>query len=536
MTYAEAIKKALAGDESGFQFIYESTKTQKYYLALKYMKDKEAAEDVLQEAYLKAWQNLDKVDPEKFEAWFAQIVANTAKTDLEKRKHTPLDLRETGEADEEEKINETFDRLVSNWENQPELAYTQKETAELVHELLDTLPDEQRFAILMNKIEGLTTREIAEALDCSEATVKSQINYAKKKIKAKAEELQKKGYKLYAIPPMVLLMLLLQKEEQVFAAEASTQEALHRCGQKLLKKAGTTKETAKQAAAKSAASAKSEMVKSAFLATKAGKVVAGIVLATVAASAAVVGYINHDSPADTDTAGIAEEPMTELQDSNEDIEGAELIEAVEDTKPEEMAALRDEVGWSDAYSDILKHIPDNTLYELGEICKFGFESEIYENLDEQGEAFEYALVDLDGNDIPELLIRANTSQTTYNGMSYWIMITYQKWIVDDSYIYMPVLLEQGRYPVVEGVASIGGSRVYVTMNEAMDEFLLESYSAGNGDTYIYRGYMEYDTGNYFWRQEEVGYYTYDQTEQIEEAKKDYPVEIQWNSITTSFSW
>lgn len=535
MTYAEAIKKALAGDESGFQFIYESTKTQKYYLALKYVKDKEAAEDVLQEAYLKAWQNLDKVEPKKFEAWFAQIVANTAKTALEKRKHTPLDLREIGEADEEEKINEAFDRSVSTWENQPELAYTQQETAELVHELLDTLPDEQRFAILMNKIEGLTTREIAEALDCSEATVKSQINYAKKKIKAKAEELQKKGYKLYAIPPMVLLMLLLQKEEQVFAAETSTQAALNRCGQKLLEKSGSTKETVKQAA-KSAASAKSESVKTAFLATKAGKTVAGIVLVTVAASAAVAGYINHDRSADTDTAGIPEEPMTEIQSSNENIEGAENIEVVEDAEPEETITLHDEVGWSDAYSEILQHIPDNTLYELGEISKFGFESEIYENLDEQGEAFEYALVDLDGNDIPELLIRANTSQTTYNGMSYWIMITYQKWIVDDTYTYMPVLLEQGRYPVTEGVASIGGSRVYVTMNEAMDEFLLESYSAGNGDTYIYRGYMEYDTGNYFWRQENVGYYTYDQTELIEEAKKGYPVEIQWNSITTPFSW
>lgn len=535
MTYAEAIKKALAGDESGFQFIYESTKTQKYYLALKYVKDKETAEDVLQEAYLKAWQNLDKVDSEKFEAWFAQIVANTAKTALEKRKHTPLDLREVGEVDEEEKINETFDRSISAWENQPELSYTQQETAELVHELLDELPDEQRFAILMNKIEGLTTREIAEALDCSEATVKSQINYAKKKIKAKAEELQKKGYKLYAIPPMVLLMLLLQKEEQVFAAEASTEAALYRCGQKLSQKAGSTKEAAKQAA-KSAASAKSEPVKTAFLATKAGKAVVGIVLVTVAAGAAVVGYINHDRSADTDMAEIPGESMSEIQSPNENIDEAEIIEAVEDAEPEEAVTLHDEVGWSDAYSDILQHIPDNTLYELGEISKFGFESEIYENLDEQRDAFEYALVDLDGNDIPELLIRANTSQTTYNGMSYWIMITYQKWIVDDTYTYMPVLLEQGRYPVTEGVASIGGSRVHVTMNEAMDEFLLESYSAGNGDTYIYRGYMEYDTGNYFWRQENVGYYTYDQTELIEEAKQGYPVEIQWNSITTPFSW
>ena len=85
MTYTEAIERALSGDESGFNFLYNATKTDKYYLALKYVKDRETAEDVLQEAYLKAWKKLDTVEPEKFEAWFAQIVANTAKNVLEKK-------------------------------------------------------------------------------------------------------------------------------------------------------------------------------------------------------------------------------------------------------------------------------------------------------------------------------------------------------------------------------------------------------------------------------------------------------------------
>lgn len=64
----------------------------------------EAAKDVLQEAYIRAWKNLDKLkEPEKFDSWLAQIVVNTAKNELEKRNHTPLDLRmESGEEEDAE--------------------------------------------------------------------------------------------------------------------------------------------------------------------------------------------------------------------------------------------------------------------------------------------------------------------------------------------------------------------------------------------------------------------------------------------------
>ncbi|MGN1164850.1 MAG: RNA polymerase sigma factor [Lachnospiraceae bacterium] len=286
MTYTEAIEKALAGDESGFQFLYDSTKKEKYYLALKYVKDKETAEDVLQESYLKAWEKLDTVNPEKFEAWFAQIVANTAKNVLEKRKHTALDLRE--DADEELEPNEVFDRSVSSWENQPELSYTQKETAELVHQMLDELPDEQRFVVLMFEIEGLTTKEIAESLGCAEATVKSRLKYGRNKIKAKAEELQKKGYKLYSIPPMVLLMLLLQKEQKVFAAEVSTEAALNQCREQVLKNTDYIKSATAYTSGATA-------VKTTFFATKAGKILIGIVAATVVGGTAAGVLISNSN-------------------------------------------------------------------------------------------------------------------------------------------------------------------------------------------------------------------------------------------------
>ena len=101
------------------------------------MKDEEAAKDVLQEAYIRAWKNLDKLkEPEKFDSWLAQIVVNTAKNELEKRNHTPLDLRM--ESGEEEDV-EIMDQAVSVWENEPELEYTKEETRQLVHELIDAV-------------------------------------------------------------------------------------------------------------------------------------------------------------------------------------------------------------------------------------------------------------------------------------------------------------------------------------------------------------------------------------------------------------
>lgn len=59
MNYTQAVALAKAGKEEGFQFLYESTYKNKYYLALKYLKDEQAAQDILQDAYIKAFDKLD---------------------------------------------------------------------------------------------------------------------------------------------------------------------------------------------------------------------------------------------------------------------------------------------------------------------------------------------------------------------------------------------------------------------------------------------------------------------------------------------
>lgn len=216
MTYTEAINLARAGEERGYGFLYEKTYKSKYYLALQYMKNEEEAEDVLQEAYIKAFSKLDTLEnPEAFQGWLGMIVANTAKNMLAKKR--PLLFSDLAVDDE----GEAFEYQIEDddLEVQPELSYTRQETKELVHELIDSLSEEQRLCILMFHIEGIPISEIARAMDCSENTVKSRLNYGRKNLRMKAEDLQKKGYKLYSVAPLPLFLMLLRSEEKALAAE-----------------------------------------------------------------------------------------------------------------------------------------------------------------------------------------------------------------------------------------------------------------------------------------------------------------------------
>ncbi|HCA22031.1 MAG TPA: RNA polymerase subunit sigma-70, partial [Lachnospiraceae bacterium] len=65
---AEAVEAALSGNNEGFTYLYNTTYKNKYYTALKYMKNENDAADVLQDAYMKAFQNLSMLqDHSKFE-------------------------------------------------------------------------------------------------------------------------------------------------------------------------------------------------------------------------------------------------------------------------------------------------------------------------------------------------------------------------------------------------------------------------------------------------------------------------------------
>lgn len=236
MNYTEAVSLARAGEERGFGFLYQNTYKSKYYLALQYMKNEDAAQDVLQEAYFRAFSRLDTLDnPEAFPGWLGTIVANTAKNMLAKK--NPLLFSEIASDNE----NETFEYQIEdeNTEHQPEISYTRQETRALVHEMIDSLSDEQRMCILMFHLEGASISEIASAMNCSENTVKSRLNYGRKNLKIKAQELQKKGYRLYGVAPLPLLLYLLRTEEAYLTADGTLAAAGESVADRLFSPAGS---------------------------------------------------------------------------------------------------------------------------------------------------------------------------------------------------------------------------------------------------------------------------------------------------------
>ncbi len=206
----ELVRRAMQWDQAAFTALYEATYYRVRYVALKYMKNETAADDVTQEAYIRIWNYLPSLgNPESFVPWCSRIVANTAMNEL--RKTQPMLFSDMG-ADGEDGSELGYDVEDTYLPNQPELQFTQQEESEIIRSMIDSLSDEQRICILMYYIEGLSVNEIAETLGCSAGTVKSRLNYGRQNIKAKAEELQKKGYNFSGISGLAVLLFLLGVE------------------------------------------------------------------------------------------------------------------------------------------------------------------------------------------------------------------------------------------------------------------------------------------------------------------------------------
>lgn len=211
------IKQAKAGDQDAFEKLHEFTCSQNFYLIHKMVKNVQDAEDLLQDTWLKIYQNLDQIRDTRlssFVSWSGKVASNTALDFLRKKKPMLFsDMVKKGDSEPS-----LFDIQDFKIENQPELAFDQKETSEIIQELLGELPDDQRICITMFYLQEMSIREIAESIGCSENTVKSRLNYARKKIQTKEEVLEKKGIYLRGIAPLFLLGCLLRNEMASAAA------------------------------------------------------------------------------------------------------------------------------------------------------------------------------------------------------------------------------------------------------------------------------------------------------------------------------
>ena len=209
MNFTEAVELAKKKEEAGYKFLYEQTFKKGYYLVRKYVNDEDLTNDVLQDAYVRAFSYIEDIsNPDNFPSWFYTIATRTALNELKRKK--PVLFSQMGENESDVDFEDTLedDRV----DGSPELSLDAEETKRLVKEMLDTLSDEQRICILMFYMEEKSIREIAEIIGVSENTVKSRLNYGRKAVKEKVLELEKKGTKLYGILPFGFFLYLLKMD------------------------------------------------------------------------------------------------------------------------------------------------------------------------------------------------------------------------------------------------------------------------------------------------------------------------------------
>lgn len=212
--FIKIIPSALGGDNSAFETLYNMTRNEAYFIALSLTHNENDAMDILQESYLKAFSNLDKVNPpELFDNWLNRIVANQSKDFLKKKKPVLF-------ADISADIKIDWDENEKNEDYIPEQALDNSETTRLIMEIINTLPEDQRLCILMYYYQDMKVADIASSLELTVSTVKYKLSAARKTIKSEVERLEKKGTKLYAAFPFALLPSIINQAAQNVSAPA----------------------------------------------------------------------------------------------------------------------------------------------------------------------------------------------------------------------------------------------------------------------------------------------------------------------------
>jgi len=192
----ELVTRAQAGDNSAFTALVQRYQNRIYRLAKNITQNKEDAEDVLQEAFLKAYSHLDTFQRNaKFYTWIVRIAVNEALMKLRKRKTdrtVPLDEPvDTGE--------ETVNREIAVWEDNPEQRYSRDEMQQILDEAVQDLKPDFRAVFLLRDIEELSTEETAEALGVSVPAVKSRLLRARLALREKlTRKFKRKGEDVFA--------------------------------------------------------------------------------------------------------------------------------------------------------------------------------------------------------------------------------------------------------------------------------------------------------------------------------------------------
>lgn len=168
------IARTREGDYAAFETLYNKYKGQVYRTALAIVRDQGAAEDILQDCFIRMYTHIERIDSSlPLIPWLYRVTVNLSYNWVTRRKKwlTPLEA--------------VVDRLTMSPRTSPEQIVEENELQQAVQEAIYTLNFDQRVVLILFYLTNFSIREIAYILDVPEGTVKSRLHYGRENLRRK---------------------------------------------------------------------------------------------------------------------------------------------------------------------------------------------------------------------------------------------------------------------------------------------------------------------------------------------------------------
>jgi RNA polymerase sigma-70 factor (ECF subfamily) len=163
------VDRARAGDRGAFEELIRRHADRLYAVILRFVADRERAQEVTQETFLRAWRGIGRFEGRsRFFTWLYRIGINEAKRRAARKP-----------ADEVASLDDELIPDAPDWSKAPEARMEQSDLRRVLEDSIRALPIEYRTPVILRDVEGLSTEEAAEIMELSEAAFKSRLHRAR---------------------------------------------------------------------------------------------------------------------------------------------------------------------------------------------------------------------------------------------------------------------------------------------------------------------------------------------------------------------
>lgn len=183
MTDGDIIGQILKGDTDKFRLLVEKYQGMIFRISLGFVHSREEAEDLTQEIFIQVYTRLKSFKGESsFSTWLHRVTVNASLNRIRNNKHG--EFRRLSENVHGENKDDNLLSTVTDHED-PENILIMEEQRQLIHEAVDSLPENQKSAFILSKYDDLPQKEIADIMNITEGAVEALLQRAKSNLRQK---------------------------------------------------------------------------------------------------------------------------------------------------------------------------------------------------------------------------------------------------------------------------------------------------------------------------------------------------------------